>query len=85
MIHKKKRISEIYKENNIKRFSFIDFIKSLFFKKDKGSHHYLILFRKHLLSEEHLLKSHINFVLLEKQYDIKEDENTSIFDCFNKL
>ena len=87
MVHKVETVTEIYNENNkkLKRFSFIDFIKSFFFKKDKGSHHFLISFRKHLLSEEHLFKSHINIVLFEKKYHVNNDETTNIFDCYNEL
>ena len=46
--------------------SIIDFTKSLVFKKEKTNYHYINLFRKHLLSEEHLLKSHITTVLMKK-------------------
>ena len=85
--HIKKNLHLLYGENikKAKRLTFIDFIKSLFFNRDKGSHHFLTLFRKHLLSEEHLLKSHINMVLFEKKYVINEDENTNIFECYNEL
>ena len=46
--------------------SIIDLTKSLIFRKEKTNYYYIHLFRKHLLSEEHLLKSHITLVLLEK-------------------
>ena len=87
IIHKKQSTSEICNENNkIKRyFSFLDFLKSFFFKQDKGSHHFLTLFREHLLSEEHLLKSHINIVLLEKKYKIFNEESTNIYECYKEL
>ena len=68
-----------------KYFSFLDFIKSFFIKQDKGSHNFLTLFRKHLLSEEHLLKSHINIILLEKKYKICNEECTNIYECYNDL
>ena len=85
--HIKKNLDLLYGEKfkKEKRLTFIDFIKSLFFHRDKGSHHFLTLFRKHLLSEEHLLKSHINMVLFEKKYNINEEEKTNIFECYNEL
>ena len=85
--HIKKNLDLLHGENvrKAKRLKFIDFIKSLFFNRDKGSHHFLTLFRKHLLSEEHLLKSHINMVLFEKKYNINDEENTNIFECYNEL
>jgi hypothetical protein len=85
--HIKKNLDLLYGKNikKAKRLTFIDFIKSLFFHRDKGSHHFLTLFRKHLLSEEHLLKSHINMVLFEKKYNINEEEKTNIFECYNEL
>ena len=87
IIHRKQRESEIFNEKNKNRkyFSFLDFLKSFFFKQDKGSHHFLTLFREHLLSEEHLLKSHINRVLLEKKYKIFNEENTNIYECYKEL
>ena len=72
--HKLKHISSI-----------IDFTKSLVFKKEKTNCYYINLFRKHLLSEEHLLKSHITTVLIEKKYNIDNDEKTNFFECFEKL
>ena len=66
-------------------FSFIDFLKSLIFKKEKESHNFLILFRKHLLIEEHLFKSHIKILFLEKQHNFNGEENINAFECFNEL
>ena len=65
--------------------SIIDLTKSLIFKKEKTNYYYIHLFRKHLLSEEHLLKSHITLVLLEKKYKISNDETTHFFECYDKL
>ena len=65
--------------------SIIDLTKSLIFKKEKTNYYYIHLFRKHLLSEEHLLKSHITLVLLEKKYKISNDETTNFFECYDKL
>ena len=68
-----------------KSFSIFLFIKSMFFKKEKQNNKYLTLFRKHLLSEEHLLKSHINYVLLEKKYNLNDNVITNIYECYNEL
>ena len=65
--------------------SILDFTKSLVFKKEKTNYHYIHLFRMHLLSEEHLLKSHITLVLIEKKYNINSDESTNFFECYDKL
>ena len=72
-------------EKKEKSFSFIYHLKSLFNKKFKENYTYLNLFRKHLLSEEHLLKSHINQILLSKKYNVNEDEKINVFECFNEL
>ena len=65
--------------------SIFDYTKAVIFKKEKTNYHYIHLFRKHLLSEEHLLKSHITIVLLEKKCKINEDETTNFFECYDKL
>ena len=39
----------------------------------------------HLLSEEHLLKSHIKMVLFEKKYNLNNNETTNVSECFNEL
>ena len=65
--------------------SIIDLTKSLIFRKEKTNYYYIHLFRKHLLSEEHLLKSHITLVLLEKKYKISKDETSNCFECYYKL
>ena len=85
--HIKKNLDLLYGKNikKAKRLTFTDFLKSLYFHRDKGSHHFLTLFRKHLLSEEHLLKSHINMVLFEKKYNINDEESTNIYECYNEL
>ena len=57
----------------------------MIFKKEKQNNKYLTLFRKHLLSEEHLLKSHINYVLLEKKYNLNDNAITNIYECYNEL
>jgi hypothetical protein len=65
------RIDHIKKQSNenideqlksIKYFTVIDYFRSLLFKKEKESHNFLRIFRKHLLSEEHLLKAHLKII-----------------------
>ena len=86
--HNKLKFQENIQKDNFhfsKHFAFIDFIKSFCFKKNKGSHNFLITFRKHLLSEEHLFKNHIKIVLLEKNHNYKKEENTNILESYNEL
>ena len=73
------------KLKSLKYFSYIDFLKSLMFKKEKESHNFIRIFRKHLLSEEHLFKSHIKILFLEKQHNFSGEENINALDCFNEL
>ena len=73
------------KLKSIKSFTFIDFLKSIIVKRSKGNHYFISIFRKHLLSEEHLLKSHIKMVFMEKQHNFHGEENTNILECFNEL
>ena len=81
--HKKEKSPKKSDKDTI-RLSILNFTKARFFKKEKQKYQYLTLFRKHLLSEEHLLKSHINMVLLEKKYNYN-NETTDIYECYNKL
>ena len=81
---KLKRINNKEKIKSVKDFSFFIFLKYLLYDK-KGSTGFLIKFRKHLLSEEHLFKSHIKMILLEKEFNSKNAENTNVFECFNEL
>ena len=85
--HNKKKFKIIMnkEKNSVMRFAFIDSLKSCCFKRNKGSHNFLITFRKHLLSEEHLFKNHIKIVLLEKKYKIGKNENTNILESYKKL
>ena len=85
--NKAKTISDISDSNlkSIKIFSFLDFLKSIIVKRDKGNHYFISIFRKHLLSEEHLLKSHIKIVFMEKQHNFRGEENTNILECFKEL
>ena len=79
-----RRIPSIEKMKSVKKLSFIKFIKSLCFDK-KGGIRFVSIFRKHLLSEEHLFKNHIKTVLFEKQLNNKSADNTNVFECFNEL
>ena len=79
-------ISNKEKMKSFKNLSFNRFFKYLCFK-EKGSISFLIKFRKHLLSEEHLFKSHIKTILLEKEFSTNNNkgERTNVFECFNEL
>ena len=86
--HKQKNLEEILQSNNkkaIKQISFIKFLKDIILENTKGSNYFLIKFRKHLLSEEHLFKSHVKIILLEKQCKLNKNDNTNVFECFNEL
>ena len=86
--HNKKKFKIIMNKEHRKsvmRFAFIDSLKSCCFKRNRGSHNFLITFRKHLLSEEHLFKSHIKMVLLEKYHSTERNKNTNILESFNEL
>ena len=72
------------KMKSVKNLNFFIFLKSLCFDI-KGSTNFLTKFRKHLLSEEHLFKSHIKTILIEKEFNSKTAENTNVFECFNEL
>ena len=81
---KYKKINNKENFKSVKKLSFFIFVKYLCFEK-KGSTSFLIKFRKHLLSEEHLFKSHIKTILMEKEFNSKTDQSTNIFECFNEL
>ena len=68
-----------------KTFSIFSYTKSLISRKNKKKYEYLTLFRMHLLSEEHLLKSHIKMVLFEKKYNLDDEEKTNVLECYNEL
>ena len=73
------------KRKSLMHFAFKDSVKSCCFKRNKGSHNFLITFRKHLLSEEHLFKNHIKLVLIQKYHKFDENENTNILESYNNL
>ena len=70
---------------SLMHFAFIDSLKSCCFKRNRGSYNFLIAFRKHLLSEEHLFKNHIKIVLIEKYHNLDGNENTNILESYNNL
>ena len=86
--HKQIEFEKILEKQKIKSFkniTFFDFIKNLLFENKKGSDSFLIKFRKHLLSEEHLFKSHVKTVLLEKHLNYNENDITNANECFHEL
>ena len=87
--HKKIELQDLIdnkKIKTIKHISFIKFLKDIIFENKKGSNYFLIKFRRHLLSEEHLFKSHVKTVLIEKQCkSTGNDDTTNVFECFNEL
>ena len=60
-----------------KQYSFIDFIKSIFSSKINNIN-FLIKYRKSLLSEENVLKSHINHIVLEKRLSVDKHQNLDL-------
>ena len=66
-----------------KKFSFLDYIKSICSSKINNIN-FLIKYRKCLLSEEHLLKSHINSIMLEKRLSIDKYQNINVVDSINE-
>ena len=84
---KKRKINtnaNIEKMKSVKKLSFFAYLKSLCFDK-KGTIPFISKFRTHLLSEEHLFKSHIKTILLEKEVTNKSGDSTNVFECFNEL
>jgi len=86
--HKQIEFEKILEKQKIKSFkniTFFNFIKNILFDNKKGNNNFLIKFRKHLLSEEHLFKSHVKIVLLEKHLNYNEDDTTDANECFHEL
>ena len=73
------------KIKSTKNITFFEFVKNIIFENKKGNNSFLIKFRKHLLSEEHLFKSHIKTVLLEKHLKYNETDATNICECYQEL
>ena len=84
-IEHNKKNSSIHHINENKNLSFFSFFKSKLFKKNKEKFNFIKLFRNHLLSEEHLLKSHIKIMLIEKQQNFHGEETTTVLECYNEL
>ena len=89
IVNQKRELEDFFnkdKNKAVNNITFIKYLKDIIFKKKKGSYYFLIQFRKHLLSEEHLFKTHIKTVLLENHCKYNNKCNTtSIFECFNEL
>ena len=85
--HKKNKSIQVtdIKLRAIKNFSYMDYLKTLIFKKEKESFNFIRIFRKHLLSEEHLFKSHIKIIFLEKRQHFTGEEKTNALECFKEL
>ena len=79
------KILESQKIKSVKNISFFEFVKNIIFEHKNGNNFFLIKFRKHLLSEEHIFKSHIKTVLLEKHLKYSESDKTNIYECFQEL
>ena len=79
------KILENQKIKSVKNISFFEFVKNIIFEHKNGNNFFLIKFRKHLLSEEHIFKSHIKTVLLEKHLKYSESDKTNIYECFQEL
>ena len=79
------KILEKQKIKTVKNITFFEFVKNLIFENKNGNNSFLIKFRKHLLSEEHLFKSHIKTVLLEKHLKYNETDATNIYECYQEL
>ena len=76
-------------ERNIKfienKFSFFNYFLSLCNNKKKINGVYILdVFRKKLLSEEHLYRAHINLYSLEKYFGM-EKENFDILELYKNL
>ena len=85
----KKRYKPVkFSDNKIKalkHFSFFDYIKSVLIRNNNNGFYFIRIFRKHLLSEEHLLKCHIKMIFIEKKFNYEGNENTNYLECFNEL
>jgi hypothetical protein len=79
-----RRVNNKERLKSIKSLSFFIYLKYLC-NEEKGSTGFVIKFRKHLLSEEHLFKPHIKTILIEKELNSKHIESTNVFECFNEL
>ena len=68
-----------------KKFSFFVCMKMICNKGIKNNMTVLMNFRKKLLSEEHLFKSHLSSILFEKHNKINSRQNISFVNFYNEL
>ena len=68
-----------------KEFSFLFCIKNFIDRNMRNNLQVLINFRKKLLSEEHLFKSHITSILFEKQNKIESKQDINLANIYNEL
>ena len=66
-------------------FSFFYCLKIICIKGRRYTINLLIDFRRKLLSEEHIFKSHLTEILLEKQYKIKSKQDISLNNVYEEL
>ena len=78
------KISQLFsnKVNLKKKYSFYEFLKSICSTKINNIN-FLVKYRKCLLSEEQILKSHINNIILEKKINVDKYQNLTIVDSIN--
>ena len=68
-----------------KKFSFFICLKIICNKRIKRDMMMLIDFRRKLLSEEHLFKSHLTSILIQKHNKINSGQNISFSNFYNEL
>ena len=81
------KISQLFTHRSIKlkkRYSFSGFLKSLCSSKVNNIN-FLIKYRKCLLSEEHVLRSHINNIVLEKKFSVDKYKNINVDDSLDEI
>ena len=93
--HKKKKMNySILKKLDLEQnhqfllkqdFSFFYCLKIICLRRSRYNMNILIDFRKKLLSEEHIFKSHLTEILLEKQYKIKPKQDISLNNVYQEL
>jgi hypothetical protein len=66
-----------------KKYSFFIFLKSLCSSKFNNIN-FLIKYRKCLLSEEHMLRSHISHIILERRFSVDKSQNINVNYSFDE-
>ena len=87
LINQTIKISQLFTHRSIKlkkSYSFSGFLKSLCSSKVNNIN-FLIKYRKCLLSEEHVLRSHINNIVLEKKFSIDKFKNINVDDSLDEI